>query len=661
MITPNIFQGLPGPLSVLIERFEDEQDSYRKVLRLRDCFEWIIKWHTATTLSYILNPDFVDVDRSDVIKSHLADRLRSPSLGVWMDFYRVGKKSLKHALPLWLKKETLLGVEQKWNLVKFRNNLAHGPFLEEDSSRKLLRDYEPALATLAESSCLHLLLVVGANEPDKGRILMGNRETLCDLPKGKAPFFLTESKLTDEAQCISLWPLADYCKGPTEQRKGLFYFNALKGEKIEQLSYELQTLHRTSTIWEEFMECLPYREWRCEKKSNLFLQRITDLTENFIGREEERETLREFCGGEKDPTRNVCLVKANPGVGKSAFIANVYHELVDGKTLEGEALKKNIRVLPYFIYGAQEQGAYFFLSTLIEALDDEFDLEKKAQGTSREELYRDLLGRMRQTHIKLKETGETLVIMIDGLDESNSIHQFIPKQIPSNIRLICSGRTGHPVVTQFWDNIDREKRTVLNLGALRFSDIKELLERVIHPLSDGFNWNWIDGIQRKSEGNPFYLKMLCEELFCKGIDAGRIDLLPDEIQDLWEKCFCRLTQDGEDQLALSIIRLLSITRSPISNTTIAEVLGEERIRCKRKTIELGELLDEDSTTSDSLPKSFYHSRLTEWVREENPRACRKLTAMIVDACSDKELSPELTTYSLKHLVSHLVDMERSHE
>ena len=93
---------LPGPLCRLIGNYRNEQVAYPKVVRLRDCFEWVIKWHTATTLSYILEHELMDSARAAGLRTLLANKLRSPSLGVWVEFFRDGKKYLQSDLPPWL-------------------------------------------------------------------------------------------------------------------------------------------------------------------------------------------------------------------------------------------------------------------------------------------------------------------------------------------------------------------------------------------------------------------------------------------------------------------------------------------------------------------------------------------------------------------------------
>ena len=105
-------------------------------------------------------------------------------------------------------------------------------------------------------------LVVDADGEGAGHVFRGKSPKPIDLSGTRPPYVLTEEEVDRDARGFSLWPLADFCPDLKEQRRGLFYFNALKGERIEQLSYELPALQRNPDMWDDFMAKLPYREWR---------------------------------------------------------------------------------------------------------------------------------------------------------------------------------------------------------------------------------------------------------------------------------------------------------------------------------------------------------------------------------------------------------------
>lgn len=66
-------------INAVVRLFEKEEQPFRKVHRLIDLFETIIKTHTAVIVSWYLEKQQV----SDEVKGLLAEGLRTPSLGTW--------------------------------------------------------------------------------------------------------------------------------------------------------------------------------------------------------------------------------------------------------------------------------------------------------------------------------------------------------------------------------------------------------------------------------------------------------------------------------------------------------------------------------------------------------------------------------------------------
>ena len=76
----------------MIQLFEAESQPFRKVHRMIDLFETIIKTHSAVIVSNY----FQQKDINEDIKGLLAQGLRVPSLGIWQVFSRVIMKEIKH-------------------------------------------------------------------------------------------------------------------------------------------------------------------------------------------------------------------------------------------------------------------------------------------------------------------------------------------------------------------------------------------------------------------------------------------------------------------------------------------------------------------------------------------------------------------------------------
>jgi|TARA_B100001971_G_scaffold212386_1_gene242445 hypothetical protein len=664
-----IMENLPTPLCTLVEEFRNEEEPRLKISFLVDCFEWIIKWHSITTLSYILERNFIDLDseEADILRKNLAKDFRKPSLGHWLGFYRDGKKLLiADHLPGWLSKVGLLtpnGSEDN-KLPAFRNEAkGHGSTPKKHQAIAWLKEYEPALDQLLGLPCLQLKLVVKAENGNDGLILQGSGAPKpCPLSSVRPPYFLPErTDATANDPGISLWPLVDYCAGieGDNARKGFFYFNSFKRKKIERFCYEFNTKQRiNSVVWEEFTRLLPIEEWR-RATLTIGQREIDELTDGFVGRLNERQELLEFC---LNPGKNVCLVTANPGSGKSTLMAALCRELADRKSMEGEPIEGigRIKVFGYFISGGMENSApEYFLRKMIKHLEWKFNLNTKSINADRvDELSHDLRQCLEATQLKLEGNDETLVIVIDGLDVSSDIHEVIPKQMPTCIKLICSSRPGQGVEDEFWENRNQEQGKEMELGPLTQGNIREILDLAIRAQPESHKEEWIENIEARSEGNPLYLKMLREELDANPeVLEGGVEHLPRKIDDLWDSVFSRLC-DEEDQFTLRIMRLLAISKAPITDMFVAGILNKESVVCEKKLGKIEELLQEHPVDGPNTPKSFFHYRLTEWIQAQDPEACKELEAELVGVlCAPTSTNTEIGGYSLKHLVSHIVEME----
>ncbi|MCU5578546.1 ATP-binding protein [Bacillus wiedmannii] len=83
--------GTPYPLTNhphinrMVNLFEKEEQPFRKIHRMIDLFETIIKTHTAVLIGNYIQENHI----SDGVKGLLAEGLRTPSLGLWQYFSRV--------------------------------------------------------------------------------------------------------------------------------------------------------------------------------------------------------------------------------------------------------------------------------------------------------------------------------------------------------------------------------------------------------------------------------------------------------------------------------------------------------------------------------------------------------------------------------------------
>ena len=234
---------LPTPLKNLLDLYDSETVGLRKVHRLIDLFEWVIKWHTVVVVSDILRENQL----SDEMKVLFSAALQTPSLGHWFHIFRDVLNALENPLLDWSSMQSLLDVDkelersQHAQIVQFRNGYAHGA---TRSDELCLQDCDVYFPILEKIICMpiftELQLVFDDGRGTKRRV--GGMEYPSSITAVERHIYVV-SKNDPDQECLDLWPLA-IATFPDEQRskREFFYFNAMRSKAIDQLNYE-QAIH----------------------------------------------------------------------------------------------------------------------------------------------------------------------------------------------------------------------------------------------------------------------------------------------------------------------------------------------------------------------------------------------------------------------------------
>jgi len=143
-------------IEILNNLYQKETQPFRKVHRMIDLFECILKSHTAVIISTYFNENKL----SDAVKGLLADGLRTPSLGTWQLFSRIIQAELTCAnvpsfLPSFQKEFEWLDKslsEEKTNIISFRNGYAHGATPTDEQCNTDITKFSPFLEKLLNLS-----------------------------------------------------------------------------------------------------------------------------------------------------------------------------------------------------------------------------------------------------------------------------------------------------------------------------------------------------------------------------------------------------------------------------------------------------------------------------------------------------------------------------
>jgi len=589
-----------------------------------DLFESIIKSHTVVILGEYVTRNKL----SDAAKGMLAQGLRTPSLGTWQLFSRVLFEELRSDAHTWAFPDfpaefAALDRElhsDKTNVIAFRNGYAHGATPDDTQCEADIARFAPFLEKLLQCRWLQSTRVV---VHDEKVWIDGANAQICVHP---VLFHKEEGTAA---------PFA--------------FFNDLKNDKVGLLNYPLSKHYREKELFREFHEHLPLHEWR-KSSNNEFLQRIEELTETFKGRIQERETLLQFI---RTQNKGYFSIQGNPGIGKSALIAQFFKDLRSQKDL-GE-----VYVVEYFIRRgtAQAQPEYMF-NYLIRRTDEIFaqGREIRAEGKSIWDLQQQLFAKWRSWGEH--SPGKKLLFMIDGLDEGtdDNVVSYLPRENFDGLIIVYGSRPGgHKSIDDLWSQLPSQHHTKLELTGLGKEDIRALIYEVANKYEVERDSKWIDAVQQRSQGNPLYLKLLCDAIEHRSIALNDIKALPEKIDEYYKAILDRYANDSVDGDAL-LAGLFTFAAASdflsMAHLGLMNHLGDATLQRIGSTLK--EVLYENPLTEAVLDYQLFHESFREYLIREKSKQVTDAAERILDFCAtwqNLEGSWE-QRYALEHYAAH---------
>ena len=296
-------------INVLIKLFESESQPFRKIHRMIDLFETIIKTHTASIVCWYLDRENI----SDTIRKLLAESLQTPSLGTWQYFsVETMKEIKKQHLGLFVK-----GFEEyfkKWKkdvntVIETRNKYAHGATPPDDVCLKKINELIPILDTMLKAEWLALTTVVAFWKIDGKLTPILVEGATKELYQNFGVYNIQQEinpndvyLVGKEGVLVRLFPLMVVDFVDNNEKKevlGLYFFNDLRSKrKVSLLNYPNALHIRNDKIYETFIKRIPVDRWSSSNVDE-FSMKIEDLTVSFKGREDKLKELKEYITTDK--------------------------------------------------------------------------------------------------------------------------------------------------------------------------------------------------------------------------------------------------------------------------------------------------------------------------------------------------------------------------
>jgi hypothetical protein len=388
----------------MLTLIETETQPFRKVHRLIDTFETILKTYTAVIIGTLLK----EVDIPDKLKDLLVKDLEKPSLGTWQSINRETVDALvKHNIPCVIDSfyqafdefdrqycKNSNDKEGLVNFISFRNSYAHGATPPDDNCTGDFEKYLPKLYEILEAEWFNETAIVSFKKPGlDDHVIIDGFQCVSDAlnSKGFNTYNSGENNgvkplypylVTAKGEIISLFPIITLTEDrSSESGYSVTFFNDLrKKNSISLLNYPSSEHISDKKLYSEFLSVVPLDEWKKSRSVSLFRGRVEELTEIFKGREAERKRIHDFVINEE---RGFLAVTGNPGIGKSALIAQSFRELSELN------VEKKYHLIEYFVRrGTSHAGPDSMIGYLNRKIEDAFktripagaDLQNNTQG-----------------------------------------------------------------------------------------------------------------------------------------------------------------------------------------------------------------------------------------------------------------------------------------
>ncbi|WP_173275573.1 ATP-binding protein [Paenibacillus sp. NEAU-GSW1] len=699
-------------INQMIALYESESEPFRKVHRLIDLLETIIKTHTVVLVSNFLHRKAL----SDDIKSLIAGCLRTPSLGHWHEFSRVIAddllfnflteqqyehlmqaalsadqkqgladiyekheqyyvirkgtarkklhgflktlmvKQIKEGHPLFLNPyivPSFLDTFIEWEntvqaVIGTRNQYAHGATPNDEECLKDIAKLEQILTSWLEEQWLHETKIAAADA--EGNAIFGAEANPMDMTLiPYHPYIATK-----EGGAYSLFPLLYTKQKQDEPEYHLIFFNDLKKyheSKISYLNYPYAEHIHTDSIYHDFLSVIDYDNWK-RFKSSIFNERIQELTSNFHGRKEELEELYAYI---ENHNNGFYYVTGIAGIGKSALLAAASVRL---------SKEESLYCIPYFVRSGTRLADYSCFVHQLNAQIEEIFHTKINAGPTLGEQVQLLQTRLLFVSASLAKQQKKCVIIIDGIDEFEEIHlhnnlgDLLFAETIANIIFVYGARQS--IASQsFYYALEITKRKLLKLEGLNKAYLRSMLYGTINKYELSREDPLIDRIMDKSEGNPLYIKLFCLTLEEKPWDEQTVEQLPKKkIEEFYEGIVSQLSLEAKElPLVDSLILIASLKDvvSPEMLHPMLEISYESAQQCIRR-------LSAYLVESDEYAGHFqlFHDSFRTYMKATYSNRCLEMQLRIIAVCKQwhnfTRYEGPLATYAFRYAHLHLYEL-----
>ncbi len=613
-------------------KLQEPPSPLHRLLGLTDVFEVTLKYCAIVAIQEYLRLGL----RSPAVDEEIALHFRIPSLGSWNAFLREVLRSFRGLqdqmlIPALVNFYFAPAVRQNQRideLINLRNRLAHSARRSDEEAEEEYETHWPQLASvLTDLRFLSAYDLILHDDDGTAHLLMGTEPKAVELPAAAATLPRGQLGLVHGERMLSLSPLLLHAKcgyptrhGPCELSK-IFFFNSVK-RRPDFLDYSMAHHRWASDVSERLRAIIEKSAEKIdiaapEGASAASWELLQERSEDMVGRVSEELQLLEFIASRP---RGFLIVEGDPGIGKTALLSRLVHDLLGPKSSYGRS--EEVGMFASHLHDARLSVAFHLcgadkssleLSAIISSLIHQLP----ADGGATTGASADLANAARAT---VEQTRGKLLLVVDGVDEAlagrtdaerqNIVDTllFEGERLPSNVFVLLGARRG--AVPSLRDpEVPSQK---LELGGLPEREIRRLLFRVVskYDLED----RHVEAVARVSAGNPLYIRMLAEDFAQGRLYLEDVDHLPLGIEGYFEKLLLRFASNSQWPALRDTLLLLALAHGPLTMAQIAAIaqLTQPAVEAAVDN-ELTALLSDGETTERLPTFRLFHAKFREFL------------------------------------------------
>ena len=371
--------------------------------------------------------------------------------------------------------------------------------------------------------------------------------------------------------------------------------------------------------------------------SSQFIALIEEKTKDFVGRDYVFTAIEDFLRHEE---KGYFIIEAEPGVGKSAILANY--------------VRDTGCVHHFNIQSGNKNRTELFLKSVCTQLIECYQLNHKnlpEEATQDSDFLERLLN-------EITQRGERVVIAIDALDEVDLSSQnpnanvlYLPRYLPDGVYFVMTQRplaTGElpfdvEAPTKLCDLIkeypEQSRQDVLRYIQLATArqGVRQWIDR--WRLNDE---DFITQLADKSENNFMYLRYVLADIEKGFYRNSTIDKLPQKLQGYYEQHWRRMGMTAKDRpdYKVDIVYTLVELNQPVSTKFIAEIVQQERLTVQQVLNEWEQFLPSKKINNQTC-YSVYHKSFRDFLYSNETVQASKVKLMNIKARIVDNLQQEL--------------------